>query len=211
MKGALKKHHSVMIPVRSILTLYLLKASHKRLEKNQDKKASVSNENQTETCSTSGKAEKRQEDSPKETCVGTDPILQHPTVNPSFIFAPSSLSYAERLLLQKNRLHELPAFSPINVIPSVPTASTTEEEGREIDVSPDWSDKEEIPSAESLYQLSQISLADYKSNMLEVSNTDPVFAVESHADPLTDNARVDVGDATELRLYAESHVEETIK
>ncbi|VDM05288.1 unnamed protein product [Schistocephalus solidus] len=72
-----------------------------------------------------------------------------------------------------------------------------------VDASPDWSEKDEIPSAESLYQLSQISLADYKSGVLEVSNADTLFAVESHTDPVLDKSRVDLDEMTEVKPYAE--------
>ncbi|BHF72991.1 hypothetical protein SprV_0401606300 [Sparganum proliferum] len=229
MKGALKKHHSVMIT-----------ASSKRLGRDQDRKVSVksendardakmltsegvqtgdkskfyiSDENRTKTCPIDNNVEKTQErPQPKETCVGTDPVPQPPAVTPSFSFSASSLSYAERLLIQKNRLHELPKFSPVNSALPIPTASTAEEEeNREIDASPDWSEKDEIPSAESLYQLSQISLADYKSGVVEVSHSDPQFSVEAHADSVADKLRVDFGDASEAKSYVEENAEETTK
>ncbi|KAL7060762.1 hypothetical protein AAHC03_010145 [Spirometra sp. Aus1] len=171
----------------------------------------ISNEIQTKTGPIDNDVEKAQgRPQPKETCVGTDPVPQPAKMTPSFNFSASSLSYAERLLIQKNRLHELPKFSPVNSALPIPTASTAEEEeDREIDASPDWSEKDEIPSAESLYQLSLISLADYKSGVLEVGHSDPQSSIKVHADSVADKLRADFGDATETQSCVEPNAEDT--
>nr|VZI35628.1 unnamed protein product [Spirometra erinaceieuropaei] len=77
------------------------------------------------------------------------------------------------------------------------------------DASLDWSEKDEIPSAESLYQLSQISLADYKSGVLEVGHSDPQSSIKVHADSVADKLRADFGDAIEAQSCVEPNAEDT--